>query len=138
MNDIFTDKINFLNNLSAEINLIIKQEALEQSDFIAKLNRNQLSRGQKGDGSSMPSYVTGSKQPSAPGKITLFDHGPFHAGIEPIVSNDKLEMVSIDKKVLFLIAKYGDILDLTNESQIKLRNKMIPGIRIKLKNRLPK
>lgn len=119
----------------SNIDRIIKDEAIDQTKFISQLNRDQLLLGQKGDGSAMPNYVEESVQPSAPGKITLRDKGPFHEGIEPMFFDGGFDMVGTDRKTPFLVSKFGNILDLTDESKQKLRERMIPGIikRIKLR-----
>ncbi len=109
---------------------IIRDELVNNRDFIADLNRQQLLRGQKGDGSDMPDYAEGSKQPSAPGKITLFADGLFQGGIEPLFDNEgNFQNISTDRKTPFLIAKFGEeILDLTKESEELLRERTLPNI----------
>ena len=109
---------------------IIREELINQREFISDLNRRQLRRGEKGDGTDMPNYVPGSKQPSAPGKITLFETGDFYEGIEPLFDDEgNFENISIDVKTPFLVANFGEeILDLTKESEQELRKVLIPNI----------
>ena len=107
---------------------IIKKEAIKERRFISNLNRDQLLRGEKGDGSAMPNYVDNSRQRSAPGKIKLFDEGDFHSGIEPMFDDEGIEMIGTDDKTPILVGKYGVILDLTKASEEKLRNKMMPNL----------
>ena len=116
-----------------EIDDIIRAEAIKESVYIANLNREQLLEGKKGDGTPTPEYVEGSKQPSAPGNMTFFDSGDFHEGIQPLFTNEGIDMVGIDEKTSILIGKYGKLLDLSQESQAKLRERLKPGIIEKLK-----
>lgn len=119
------------------IRTILQEEAMAQKPFIADLNRKQLKAGRRGDGKPMPKYVKGSKQPSAPGRITLFDKGDFHAGIEPIIEDDGIDIISTDEKGEFLIPKYGEeILELDDKSIQRLVKKMTPGLIKRIKAQL--
>lgn len=118
----------FLKNFDS----IAAKEAKKHADYIAELNREQLLRGEKGDG-NMPNYKPNSKQPSAPGKITLFDKGVFHNSITTEISNEGYENQSSDEKSKYLM-KYGNILSLNQESKEKLRKRLMPGIIERYKN----
>lgn len=112
---------------------ILKEEGTAQSEFMAQLNREQLLKGQKGDNTEMPEYIDGSKQPSAPGKINLFDEGDFHSSIFAEVNEKGFDMMSQDKKQVFLVGKFGKILRLNSESVDKLRIKMLPSIKMRFR-----
>ena len=115
-------------SLLIKIPAIVREETIKQSKFISKLNQEQLLDGRKADDSLMPSYVPGSDQPSAPGQITLFASGDFHGGIEPLFEDKGFDMIGLDFKTQFLVAKFGKILNLTKESIIKLRAMTLPNI----------
>lgn len=118
--------------------LILMEVAEEEKDFIATLNRKQLKRGKQSDGTDMPLYAPGSRQPSAPGKITLFDKGDFHRGIDPLFKGQAgFEMDSSDSKTAKLIERYGEhILGLTEESQKRLSKHLLPKLKFKILDRL--
>lgn len=111
---------------------VIQDVLIEERGFIAELNREQLWKGKKADGSNMPEYVTNSKSPNAPGKIVLFDTGSFHAGFDALIEDDEFEVIGTDEKTGFLTKKYGHILDLNEESLQELRLRIKPKIEKKL------
>lgn len=125
---IITEQLNKLKDLRRNLELIARQELIKERDFIATLNRTQLSRGTKADGKDMPDYVDGSNAPMAPGKIELFDTGDFYEGIDVLFEDVELNLVGTDVKTDFLVAKYGEILGLTEQSikrlQIRLERRM--------------
>lgn len=136
MNEIL-NIINKLELIRNSIESIIREEVINNQEFIADLNREQLMNGIKGDGSDMPLYSAKSKQPNAPGKIVLFEFGDFHAGINPLFEDEGFEMISTDSKTEILTERYGEsILDLTQESIDKLKDRIRPNIIIKLKELL--
>lgn len=109
---------------------MIRQEANENRNFMGDLNREQLLRGEKSDGSEMPNYVEDSKQPQAPGKVVLFETGDFHRGIEPILKEKNYFFDSEDGKADLMAHNYGaKIYGLTDESKKKLRLKLTPGVK---------
>lgn len=115
--------------LRDNLNAIIQEVVIKERKFIAELNKDQLRKGEKADGSDMPNYVANSKSPSAPGKIKLFDTGDFYDGITPIVEDDEFDMIGFDDKTNLLTWKYGnEILGLTEESIDKLRIHLKPKI----------
>jgi hypothetical protein len=121
-----------LENVLNNIRDIMREEAIIHREFIAELNRSQLRQGEKEDGESMPDYVEGSNQPSAPGAITLFDEGDFHSSLDALFSDEGFQVVSSDDKAEFLISKFGNILGLNNENKLLLRARMLPGLRIRV------
>lgn len=113
---------------------ILREEVAKEREFIEQLNREQLKEGKRGDGKDMPDYVPNSKQPSAPGKITLFDIGDFHQGITAIFDNEGGEIYSTDDKGRFLVPKYGEaILKLTNENWKRVLERVQPRVIERLK-----
>lgn len=104
---------------------IIREEAIKQRDFIAQLNRDQLLAGKRADGRDMPEYAASSQKS---GKITLFDEGDFHAGIDAVFEDDFFNVVGTDFKTGFLIAKFEESLGLNKESLNRLRSRMLPNI----------
>lgn len=125
-------KIRQIDVLKKSISNIVKEVLMSEEAYISELVRKQLQSGIKGDGTDMPNYVPNSKQPSAPGKITLFDTGDFYAGIEPLFADTNFSLTDIDDKTGFLVAKYGEILGLNKESLQVLYDRVRP----KIKNRI--
>lgn len=137
MASIIEKRLKKLEKVIASIPDLIRKEAIKERSFIADLNRQQLLRGEKGDGTDMPQYVEGSKQPSAPGKITLFETGTNYASIETLFDENGFENVSDDPKSVFLINNYGkEIYDLNRESILKLRDKIFPSIKAKINEQI--
>lgn len=90
----------------------------DESAMAAELNRKQLDKGQKSDGSFLPNY----KSKSRSGPIRLYDTGDFWRGIRFIADNDKITSFSDDRKNSLLQDKYGEkILGLTAQSKIELQ-----------------
>ena len=115
------------------INKIVREEVIKEQKFIEKLNRDQLKRGTKASGEDLPDYVEDSDQPSAPGKITLFETGEFYEGIKPLFDETGFENVGLDEKTGFLVAKYGDILGLTTENIALLSARVLPRIQNRIR-----
>ena len=126
------ERLGLLRATLLSITKIVVEILQDERRFISELNRNQLDDGEKANGQNMPNYKPGSKSPSAPGKIKLFDTGEFHASIEPLFDRDEFELVSTDEKADILINRYGQILGLNAESLNLLRER----VRIRLIARL--
>lgn len=137
MNAILQAKRAFLSAFN-QIEQIIKNEVFRQKEFIEQLNREQLKSGTKADGTDMPNYVEGSKQPSAPGKINLFETGEFYnsIAINEQYFDEYLALGSEDEKAVFLVAKYGEILGLTKANQQRLVDRVMPNVMIELNKRI--
>lgn len=120
----------------------IKKSAKTEAENIVKsnpnllsdLNRQQLSKGEKADGSDMPLYVPDSKAPKAPGKIKLFDKGSYTKEIKPLFSGVGVDMTSTDRKKRFLDPKYPLALGLSDPSILIIQEK----VKKELPNRLLK
>jgi hypothetical protein len=115
-------------SFSNVLEISVRDEMIKHRKFIVELNKEQLMKGQKGDGTDMPNYVPNSKQPSAQGKITLFDKGDFHSGIDALFGEEGFDLVGLDEKTWFLVKRYGNILNLTDESKQKLRERLRPSL----------
>ncbi|TNE75029.1 hypothetical protein EP331_00235 [bacterium] len=124
-----SDNLKFIRD---NLNKVIQDVLIGEREYIAELNRKQLWKGKKSDGTDMPSYVPNSKAPNAPGKIVLFDTGAFHAGFDALIEDDQFEVIGTDTKTSFLTKKYGHILDLNEESLQELRRRIKPKIEKRL------
>lgn len=122
--NIIEKKIQKLENLKTVLIEIVRREVVSEREWISERIRRQLREGKKGDGSDMPEYVQNSKQPSAPGKINLFDSGEFHAGIEPLFEDDHFKVAGLDSKTDLLVGKYGAILHLSQQNIEELRKRI--------------
>lgn len=131
---IITDAITKLKTVISTIDKIVREELVKERKLIAQMNREQLLSGKKASGENMPSYVLNSRSPSSPGLIKLFDEGLFQDGIEPMFDNQGIELVGTERKTGFLIAKYGEILGLTDKNIKRLQKVLLPKVitRIKL------
>ena len=122
----------YVNKLSKVLSIATQKKLLieslqENEDFIINLQKEQLLSGTKADGSDMPEYVEGSKQPSAPGKWTFYESGDFYKGIDAIFENDGFLMDSTDDKTGLMIWMAGEeIFGLNEKSLIKLVSKIKP------------
>lgn len=125
----FRDNLIFIRD---NLNKIIRDVLIDEREFIAELNRKQLLRGEKSDGTDMPNYVANSIAPNAPGKIVLFDSGLFQAGLDALIEDKEFEVIGTDEKTGFLVKKYGHILDLNKESLDILRKRIAPKIEKKI------
>jgi len=125
-------------NLIANIEEIIRLEAIEHQDFIAELNQMQLAEGQRPDGSFLPDYSQTSVSVfgKPPGAIKLFDEGDFYEGIKPLFESQGLDMVGLDEKTSMLINRYGDVLGLSQENKQRLAVQLLPGIKVRIKKHL--
>lgn len=118
--DAYRKRLRQLQNLKSFLENVFKEELRNQREFIAQLNREQLSKGERADGTNMPEYVEDSRQPSAPGPVTLLETGEFYEGIEPMFSESQFDLTSTDDKTPFLESKFGAIFGLTDESLQRL------------------
>ena len=130
----FKEKIKALKSIQARAGAIARAEIRSERDYIAYLNRSQLNKGIKSDGSYMPNYTSKSKKS---GRIKLYDRGKFHSGIKPIFSKSggislkstDWKFVGNSKWVGGLPTKYGEfIMGLTAENIKLLTDKVKPRI----------
>lgn len=107
---------------------------------IISLNKKQLEKGQKADGSFLREYSQRTiKQRELEGnpvkgdKIALFDTGDFWKGIWAKAYDGKLSIFSKDSKTELLVSEYGEsIFGLTEENFNKLGEIVIPKLRMKV------
>lgn len=134
MATIITKKIKALERVQRELPRIILEEARNHRKFIQDANKKQLEEGKRSDGTDMPDYVENSKAPSAPGLVKLFDTGEFYEGIEPLFSEDGIEVIGLDDKTGFLVGKYGQMIFGLNKDNIReLAHRMKPGVQKRIR-----
>lgn len=87
----------------------------ELSPEIIRLNKLQLEKGERSDGSFLREYssrtIAQRQREGNPVKgslIALYDSGEFWGGFWSIAYNNKLELLSKDVKTNMLVKEYGD------------------------------
>ena len=128
-----TDTILRINNIKRKAQSIAIEEIKKEGSLLADLNREQLNNRKDANDNPMPNYVAGSKAPSAPSGITLFDTGDFHGGIETLFDSTGISMTSSDSKVSFLDPKYPTALGVAPSSIEKIKPEVVPNIIERLK-----
>lgn len=119
----------------------IVQDALnEEKEYILILQKQQLAKGEKADGTSTPRYspktirvreVEGN--PVKGERIALYDTGEFWNKMWALAVNGELEIYSSDGKTEMLLATYGEnVLGLTDENIEQLFERVIPIIQDKM------
>lgn len=131
---IFDDHLSKINRLIQYAPIAARLVLIENAAFIEDLNREQLSQGERSDGSILPPYAPVSvAMGKPPGPIRLFDEGDFYEGINLSVFDDKMVFTGEDEKTPMLIERYGQmILGLSDESIETLLNYIKPQILRKL------
>lgn len=126
-----------LNRLNDDLLIGFLQAALNkhQAD-ITELNKKQLEKGEKADGSMFEEYshrtvkirqIEGN--PVKGRLIALYDTGDFWKGFWSIAKDGKLSMLSKDQKTNMLISKYGEsIFGLTDSNFKKLGDIIMPTL----------
>jgi hypothetical protein len=101
----------------------VLQRPVHQEE-IAELNREQLRKGKRSDGSNiLPAYSPkyAKRKRRTPTPVILYDEGNYYEGFIQKFTNDGFSMFSTDQKNDILAEKYGvKIQGLTKESRIKL------------------
>ena len=119
----------------------IVQDALnEEKEYILILQKKQLAKGQKADGTSTPRYSPKTiKVRDAEGnpvkgeRIALYDTGEFWNKMWVLAVNGELEIYSSDGKTEMLLATYGEnVLGLTDDNIEQLFERVIPIIQDKM------
>lgn len=81
----------------------------DTKEMLANINVEQMSQGQKSDGSFMPDYsersVTEFGKPDGP--IRLYDTGAFYQGYRVTVEGEKIVITSSDEKTDMLFKRYA-------------------------------
>lgn len=127
------------NNISGiDLDTITEKALKARGDDIAELNRDQLRRGERVDGSILPSYsqksVTRFGKPA--GAIKLFDSGDYYAGIMPKFTNKSFEVIDTDDKTDLLEEKYGTTIGLQQDSINELAQDSLGQIQYELRKQL--
>jgi len=113
----------------------------ENEKLIIELNKRQLLLGKRADGTSLGDYSPRSLElkqkrgkPSISGnKISLHDTGEFWNKFFVEVNKDIMTILSKDEKTSMLIFHYYEqIFGLSDESILKLQEKIIPTLRTKI------
>lgn len=119
----------------------IVQDALnEEKEYILILQKQQLAKGEKADGTSTPRYSTKTIKvrevegnPVKGERIALYDTGDFWNKMWVLAVNGELEIYSSDGKTEMLLATYGEnVLGLTDDNIEQLFERVIPIIQEKM------
>jgi len=102
------------------------------TEDIEELNREQLRKGERVDGSKLPNYAPSSFPKTGP--IKLRDTGSFYRGITAETAPTALTIEGQDSKSAKLIARYGDVIGLSEESIAKLQALARPILIQKVRN----
>lgn len=105
---------------SMDVFLLLRVVLEEFKNDIIKLNKEQLLKGNKADGTDLPGYTDAyaalKNKPKRP--KTLKDKGDFHAGFDANFFKNYYEAFSRDPKEGFLIKNWGnEIFGLTEQSK---------------------
>ena len=117
-----------LKKIKKTANKMAENAIIEERDYLAKLNREQLESRKDTSGIDTPKYAKGSKQPSAPGRMTFKDTGDFHRDIKPEFEAKGFKMKS-SKEFLDPFRVSTETLGLTPESKTKVGKRIIPQLR---------
>ena len=119
----------------------IVQDALnEEKEYILILQKQQLAKGEKADGTSTPRYSPktirvreAEGNPVKGERIALYDTGEFWNKMWALAVNGELEIYSSDGKTEMLLATYGEnVLGLTDDNIEQLFERVIPIIQDKM------
>lgn len=96
--------------------------------LVEDLNIQQLSRGERVDGSKLPDYspVSVLFYGKTPGPMILHDRGDYWRGIECQVSQSGIELVGTDIKTEMLDLRYGDTIGLQQSSIDTINQEYLP------------
>ncbi|QMW06373.1 hypothetical protein [Spirosoma foliorum] len=138
--DLRTCFITPLLKITPELLHRIMGEVIEaNAAFIENLNRAQLFDGKRPDGSDItPEYTETTEfikkeKGQRYDRVTIHDTGATYESIFTEVFADRFELEADDPKVPELVAKYGDLFGLTEESKTKLIIFIKPQFIAKLK-----
>jgi regulator of replication initiation timing len=125
------EKIKKIEQIKARLERIVIDAARLEKDWILEQQRLNLMDGQDSDSNQIrPSYAKSTikrkKKKGQPyDRVTLYDEGDFHAGIDVIFSDKDLTLVGKDSKTGFLSKRYGEaILGLDDQSVKELASRI--------------
>lgn len=97
-------------SLPVVLPLIFRQVFEDIASVVEDMNIEQLDRGERADGSSLPHYSPVSVRVfgKRPGPMNLHDTGAFWQGITLEVFDDGIELKGRDMKTQMLQLRYGD------------------------------
>lgn len=122
----FDQVLKRLERIRANLRPVLDRIVARELAFIEELNREQLRQGKRRDSTSLPNYVSNSRQPKAPGVIKLEDKGKYYSEIMAAIKGGILDVTNDDPKSVFLVAKYGKILGLTDQQLLRLIARIKP------------
>ena len=98
---------------------MLKETFTELAPVVEDLNIEQLERGQRPDGSTLPNYSPVSVRifGKRPGPMTMRNEGDYHRGITLVVSDTGVDLQGRDIKSEMLELRYGELLGLQEESK---------------------
>lgn len=113
----------------------ITEKVLKARKFeISELNRGQLQRGQRPDGSFLPPYSPASVAMGKPaGRVRLKDKGYYYAGLVPEFANSSFMVNATDIKSDMLQSEYGVTAGLTTQSIGELAQDSLGQIQYELR-----
>lgn len=132
-----------VNNLSKNIAAIDLNKATQaalraRGNDISELNRDQLRKGERVDGTGLPDYsansVTQFGKPA--GAIKLFDTGDFYGAIKPEFADTSFMVTDTDSKAEMLNREYGDVIGLQNDSTNELAQDALGQIQYELRKQI--
>jgi hypothetical protein len=93
---------------------MMKEVFEEAKPLVEDMNIEQLDRGERVDGSSLPNYspVSVYHYGKRPGPMNLHDKGPFWNGITLVVTDQGIELQGRDIKTEMLQLRYGQVVGL--------------------------
>ena len=124
-----------LNN--GELIKMLQETLNSEKAFIVELNKKQLEKGQKSDGTFLKEYSQRTIKiramegnPVKGDLIALYDSGDFWKGFWAMAYGGKLEIWSSDPKANQLVADYGEkIFGLTKDNFEELEKVIVPKLR---------
>lgn len=121
-----------------DLNKATEKALKARGNDISELNRDQLRKGERVDGSTLPPYSKRSVQVfgKPAGAIKLFDTGDFYKGIKPEFSDKSFAVIDTDDKTEMLTDRYGEVVGLQDQSINELAQDALGSIQYELRQQL--
>lgn len=136
MAEVLDNFIAVLNAIRADIPILIAEVLEENKEAIEQMNREQLDRGERSDGSQLPDYspVSVSKYGKRPGPMTLEKTGAFKSRITLKTHSNFAELIGLDPKTGMLEARYDlTIIGVNEENLERVKFEiLLPGLQNKI------